>query len=250
MKQIIVCVAIVATLTSCEVQNVNYKRVYQVKSETGKVSTSGYIFTSQDVELSYNFWNEGGLAGFRFSNNSNKPIYIDFQRSHFIHNGYSFDYYIDEQHTASASYSESASLWWYNRYAGSATTSTSNTKSVRPSRVVEVPPHSYIYIQKFSALINDFVDCDLRNPHSGKPIKREYTKENTPIVFRNYITYSFDPLLSEPKVIDNEMWVSQLASMTTYDFKGKSSSVKRSDCSGFTEYKYPYPFASPDRFYK
>lgn len=161
----------------------------------------GLLYEDDSCTIFYNFWENGGNIGFKFYNKTDKIIDIDLNRSFFVKNGVAYDYY-----------------QYYQDKAAITTTSTCN------SPILSIPPKSYRFVQSFSIISSEIIDCDLKY-YPEKSAKINYTKENTPIIFANYISFKIgeDSFL---RSIKNEFYVSEV---TNYAMQEVVDYTKRED---------------------
>lgn len=77
------------TLTSCKLAY----QVFTVQPTEKTVVDSAFVFSNGDLEIGYSFWANGGVMDYYILNKTDKPIYINWDRSHFVLNTFSRDYY-------------------------------------------------------------------------------------------------------------------------------------------------------------
>lgn len=79
-------------ITSCA--PMQYMQIATLKSEQVELQTDG-SFKSRNSEftIEYDFWSNYGNVGFLITNNSDKDLYLNLEKSYFINNGYAYDYY-------------------------------------------------------------------------------------------------------------------------------------------------------------
>ena len=160
-------------------------------------------FDSKNLNLTYDFWADGGNMNVSIYNKTDRPIYINLDKSHLIVNGQSYDDYTKEEtiktnkNGASVYYSDSVS-----KETQSEITVKSKVKSI-----VEIPPQSFINIGNLSIFPLRYVDCDLEKYPFSKISSKTFDISNTPLKFRNYITIDFTETFEKPLVIDNSFWV-------------------------------------------
>lgn len=183
-------------------------QIYEVESTNLQSSNKEIIFSNNDCEISYNLWCETGNLDFLFKNKTEHDIYIDMTRSFFIRNGIAYDYYSDIEYTRTTT------------TVTSATTSSAliiNNKNYHKPvlpKYICIPAKSAKEIKSFN--ISDYIYYECRNNQFNYPsIKSEtitYAKEESPLTFRNRITYFSD--ISTNKHIDNEFWIKSLTNYT------------------------------------
>ena len=231
-------------LNSCN----TYYQVHETKSDTVILQDNKYSYNGEDFLITYFFWDEKGIMNYNIYNKSDKPIFIDFNRSHFINNGQSFDYYKGESSTLATAYTKGTT---YKGYYTSNTYTTIAGQSITKfdKRVVEIQPNTYINIGDYN-IINGFYDnCDIRKkiPRNSNPIVLNFDA-NSPYTFNNIVTYSFSEDFKNSKVINNKFWVNTIYIITQQDLFGKTSSID--DCGFYTgKYHYSFPYSKPNSYW-
>ena len=81
-----------------------YYQVYKV-TPASKIATTdnSLVFEDPNCNVYYNFWGEGGRAGFRILNKTDKNIYLNMKESFFVMNGIANDYFKNREFTSSNS---------------------------------------------------------------------------------------------------------------------------------------------------
>lgn len=83
--------AICSFITSC---SSSYMQIATLKSEQVKLQSDGSFKSEhQEFTVEYDFWSKYGNVGFLITNNSDKDLYLNLEKSYFINNGYAYDYY-------------------------------------------------------------------------------------------------------------------------------------------------------------
>jgi hypothetical protein len=219
-------------------------------------TNGGIIYEDDDCAIFYKFWNEGGNPGFEFYNKTDKIIYIDLSKTFFIKNGTAYDYFQQETITntksssastseyfklsATHSYSSSISQYYSGNFGyvppalnhtitstklfggisiASITKSktTNNTSSVATTNnpILSIPPKSSKIISNFSITSQEIIDCNLKY-YPEKYSKIEYTTENSPIIFANYITFKIGE--DAPyKNVKNDFFVNEISNYATHE---------------------------------
>ena len=222
-------------------------------------TNGGVLYEDEDCAIFYRFWDERGNPGFEFYNKTDKIIYIDLSKTFFIKNGTAYDYFQQQTITntqsssastseyfklsATHSYSPSISQYYsgnfgYTPTASSLTTnvttttinSTSQTStsafyssiSTTNNPILLIPPKSSKFICNFYITESEIVDCNLKY-YPEQSSKIEYTIENSPIIFGNYITFKVGEN-SQYRNIKNEFYVSEISN---YAKQEVSNYVKR-----------------------
>lgn len=247
-------------------------QVFQVNAPDIKLEKNSYVFKNQDLSISYNFWEIGGTVSFVISNNLDSAIYIDWDKSHLIYNGISYEYWNDSEET-SAVYSSASStststltntmanILGGGLYGSSNSRTSTSGKKVsllaasksRSKRIIHVPPKSSIIVSKFSIRSTPFYDCNfnLKNTGVRSPNTRTFGKSETPVTFRNYLTYSIKENFEKIKTVDNEFYISSISFMTEKLFLGSTTKAKDCDINGkkLSGSGYTMPYQKPTAFY-
>ncbi|MBK7958761.1 MAG: hypothetical protein IPK03_12045 [Bacteroidetes bacterium] len=100
MNKKIMILSILSALLICSCASMY--QVQETKSPDTKFENDAYVFENAEVKINYNFWALGGQVGFTITNKLDIPIYIDWNQSHLIFNGSSYEYWYDEEETKSA----------------------------------------------------------------------------------------------------------------------------------------------------
>ena len=217
------------------------------------------ISGNEDVQVSYNFWSFGGSIAFTIENKTNKPIFLDWDKCHFIIGGFSYEYWYDieenTQYAIAKSISQSgfsSSYSYYNSFWNTKTSSITTIQKSKPKRILQIPSKSSIYVKKFSILNKPYFTCDFNFKGSSQHLSsKEFTRTDSPINFRNYLTYSFDKDCDSSKVIDDGFYISKVSNMSKKLFNGESKTTKNCDIKGNSVDKqtFEFPQYGPNKFY-
>lgn len=232
-------------------------QVIEPFSETTKISDSFFIRHENGIDIIYSFWTKGGIMAFVIYNNSDKPIYVDWKKSSFIYQGSRFVYWEDKEMKTTKGLISNVSLSKVpikNLFSPFNTTSIGlgsfNEATVisKEERITFIPPKSKYIKSSYTLIDKPFSMKDARIievPRGNKSKKttqikvKEFDKMSSPLMFRNFITWSFDEKFSTENYIDDEFFVKKITSMYNYYFRGKS------DKNG----NFEMPFSSPQKFY-
>jgi len=200
---------ITATLFSCSPQT----QLLETKSNVPlDESKHQYVYDNDTVRIEYDFWANKGVLAYRIFNKLDVPVYIDWKKSSFIQNGRKMDYWSDQSvnNTTSYDYSFYRNLWL----------SQSSSITSKPERVMFLAPKSYIKAERFFlcsgpiSIANNVSSAVIGVP--GIPNKsinvrqREFDQSGSPLVFRNFLTYSLTEQLTTESYIDNSFYVSKV----------------------------------------
>lgn len=233
-----------------------FVNVYEVQPVSSGFTTDTYfVYENEVVIIKYSFWRERGVLSYTLYNKMDKPIYIDWKKSSLIRNGQKLDYWNDETFTKSKSNSAFNSGLYFGYYdLLTLSTTITESKSVKPERITFIAPRSAITRSKF--VLYDLPYVDMKKPTNSRSIKESkndkvydvkyvgYTKENTPLLFRNYITFSATENFEREASIDNEFYISAILKIKDADFMDRTVFNKQ------TKKYEPYiPFMRPEWFF-
>ena len=100
MKKIFILIAISLIILSCS-KNI---QVYDTATTNTKLENDYWVFENDSIKLTYDFWRERGIMSFSLYNKEDKPIYVDWKNSSFIHNSNKLNYWVDEEFSSLESY--------------------------------------------------------------------------------------------------------------------------------------------------
>ena len=257
-----------------------YYQVYSVKPYDDKVDPNTLFYEDENCVIHYDFWGEYGDAGFLVYNKSDKLISINLKESYFVLNGLAHDYYrnrtfiqsntqsytsvntqanqagigiqatsLEKKYSLAGSYMASASAGISSTYGQSyALRSETNVGiNMKELEIVTIPPKTAKVFREYSIVNGAYADCGLKSfPIYNEPIKHlYYTKDNSPIQFKNIITYMID---DKPVVVTNSFYIADIFNTHELDFVKTEYAT---DCSGkkstmvknyFYKYWLPYNF--------
>ncbi len=236
-------------------------QVIETQCESTNGDTNFHLFKENGIEIIYSFWVENGLMSFIIYNNSDKPIYVDWYKSAFIYNGARLTYWEDKETRVTKGQSANLSLndapvkTLYSPFK-SASLGVGVFEGVtvvsKEERITFIPPKSRFVKNTYRLAYKPFnmkgaiVEDVNRNdkPNKTTQVKTKiYRRDESPLLFRNYLTWSFTEDFKNEYHIDNEFWIKQIKSMSKKHFKGKVASVTDG------KYIYDMPYASPKNFY-
>ncbi len=147
-----------------------------------------YFFTNDDLEIHYDFWTEGGLVLYSVYNKTESTLYLSLNQSRFILNRESIPYYPDDNKK------------------------TQNVPSGSKHFIMDIPPGKGKTIEGFP------INYDWYKLGKNMDV-RTFEKSNSPVIFRNQLTYSFEKDMNNPQSINNEFWVTGIQEMKNKEFK-------------------------------
>ena len=248
-------------LSSC---NKLYYQVYDVNSENMVQKDNSLVYENNDIKLMYNLWGENGSVGFIIQNKTNNDLFIDLTQTFFILNGKANDYFKNREYTNTsimeASLSTSYLLdWntglWANRYYVPLPASTKAVKGIstgvttKEKAIICIPANSWKVIDEYKVVPSIRQSCDKKTDYpKHKAVVSTYNKDNSPLTFRNRISYAFDKECKNLKQIENEFYVSDI---TNYSKKEIIQTVKEKvNCYDIIKTKRKYfKIGGPNKFY-
>jgi hypothetical protein len=260
--RLLLLLSVTALLSSCYHLHL---QVFETKPTSEKIAQNGesYVFDNDSVRITYSFWGDMGVLSYTLENKLNRPIYIDWKSSSFINNGKKIDYWEDQviTNTVTTGRSDGVSYripFTYQQltaYSGQSE-SISNTVTQKPEKTSFIPPHSRIDKNLFLIYPYSYYNLTCQTaipeivPRSDKARKKTtvygvvYETQNTPITFRNYITYTFSEGSTPLYSIDNGFYVSSIKEMRKKHFLGKKK-------PGFVDGNRTFqePFKKESNFY-
>jgi len=224
---LLVCISV---LFSCS----QYRQLCTLSPGNGiSKNDSVYYFENDTLKIVYSFWKEKGILGYEVYNKLPIPIYIDWKKCSFVVNSVKMNYWADETISTSTSvrntYS-STSAGYFGLLGISGSVTVANGKSVKPERITFLAPHSGIVRADFrlwSGAVTRFSSAErsgtLHKPGYGQvSIKyKDYNMAESPLTFRNFLTYSTTESFSQEIYVDNEFYISRISQMKVSDFEGR-----------------------------
>ena len=216
-------------------------QVYKTDSVGISHADNIYTYENDTIRVDYWFWAESGRMNFHIYNKSAKPIYIDLKKSSFIANSYKYNYWSDKTESTTLSSSISKSFTYrdsiefpkvlgYSTIGGSIGGSV--TKTSKPERITFLPPKSYIERYGKDDLLSDYYhfidgdknytqktdDLNIYDNHKTTITSKVFTRESSPLDFRNFLQFSFKEDFSQEFFVDNEFFIKELIVMDSRHF--------------------------------
>jgi hypothetical protein len=173
MKNIHIAIISIILFSSC--QPMLYYQMYEVKptKKTAPINDE-LVYEDSNCKISYNFWSNGGNAGFRFYNKTNDDIYLLLDKSNFILNGVAYDYYKNREYTTSKGSAIASSKFSQSGASVSASGSVQNGTTTTRDDVYSAYPYqsSSSSSSSSSASVNaSRGSATIRSVSSGKSLK-------------------------------------------------------------------------------
>ena len=278
MKQKVLLACVALLIASCNVKT--YYQVVDVKSTNLQKESNNYVYNDEVCKIVYNFWKEGGDAGFSVENLSEEVLYLDLSNTFYIENGVAYDYYKarnygvgkSSQIATSKSVGKSTGIsalatvygiWRggsLNGYPGSISAQASSVTSSQVSSsifegsssnlayaekpIVAIPPHASKSFSEYKIMEDVIQDCSVNlMVGKNKPEGMTLTESESPISFRNYITYKKGEN-GDTKIITNDFYIAGFTNYPSSDIvKTNKYGCKQTITKSYCE-KY-----APDCFY-
>jgi len=253
MKNLILGVIFLFALGACQK---SYIQVYDIKSTNTDLVNELFVFESDTIRITYYFWQKQGIMSFAVYNKLDSPIYLDWKKSSYIDNSSKLDYWVDGEVSSSLSYYGS---YFYSGplvkagYQVSEGAAVSTATTVKLERITFIPPNSnsfrsqfYLFPVEYLELNEDSKSIEVLKRRSKKKMTKIYTqnfsKSDSPLVFRNYLAFSTSEDFKDEIFIDNEFYLSSIKEMDYEYFRYLEKDSK----GNWVEIK---PFKRPTSFY-
>lgn len=239
MKNLLLAFTAVLVLSACS----HHVQVLTVNADFAQQDTL-LRYSNDTFEIVYNTYGENGQLSFIVFNKSDVPLYIDWKRSAFIRGTQKQDYWSSDISVSTVTTADYNILWLsaysQRRYY---------TEGVltQQEQITFIPPRTAITMSKFrrSPAINpkDVQEKVVRKSYKKRGTTKvhevAFTKENSPVSFRNFLTLSLKHDFSEEFYVDHQFWVSQSIKMAKKQYEGMSVLVEDADAI-YVDYTYPY----------
>lgn len=234
--------ALLATMTFFYGCSTAYYQVVETKTTNTKVVNDKYVFENDSLKITYNFWKEKGLLEFTVYNKLKKPLYIDWKKSSYINNTVKINYWEDEEKTKTVSvHSSSTSIPRGSLYAFTNSSSISSSSTIKPEKLTFVPPSSNYTRKQFYLAPSTFIKipakdykeekvADLKDPTKQVTVYvKDFEKNDTPLIFRNFLTLSYSEKFDSEFYLDHEFYISRVRKMEKKQLGVNKYDRKRED---------------------
>ncbi len=225
MRKLLPLIVLFLSIISCK----TYVQLYKTSSSLNKDELGNYTFENDTLKITYSLWKEKGIMAFSIYNKLSKPIYVDWKKCSFIDNSVKLNYWSEEIINENR-------LYLYNGPLIKADLNTSSIESsvgisYQKERITFIPPNSVTYRSDFYLIPMSKVSwgqykykqtIEPRNDGSGKSTTlytTEFSRNNSPIVFRNFLTLSLSENFESEFYIDSEFFVSEMWEMERKHFE-------------------------------
>jgi hypothetical protein len=227
LKIVASCIVLVFVLCSGQIQ------IAKTSSSNVPIKGGFYTFEDGSVSVMYNLWAERGMFGMIVFNNTDSPIYLDWEKTYFFFNGSSYDFREDNGIGGWGKDTSCRANAFDFTWGKVLFPNTSFIFEMPESRYSTIPPQSAIAAAKYRLVNIDIgmagaqsrkYECEDEANKYGLSIK--FTPENSPFFFQNFVAYNINDTLSPPKILTNDFWVSELMLVRPLSVNTNSASLK------------------------
>jgi len=224
-----------------------YYQVFETRSEDS-LDAKTLVFENEDLRLQYDFWSKGGQLYYTVYNKGNNPIHLDLSKCTFIQNGLAREWYTDGETTHTLMRDESFINTGVLKKSGS-----SRSITTRSAKFVYIPPKSTVVLSQFTFMESGYSTCEFncKTKKKGLASSLNFSKETTPLSFRNYLVYSTSENASNTKRLDHSFYIETVRILTRKEYFGPSSPVLSCNEKGVetTTLIFERPYKRPGSFY-
>ncbi len=244
IKNQIAIVSLLIIVTSCA--PINYYQLLDVAESAATPPASSAL------EITNEFWSEGGTITSYLKNTTDKVLYIDLANSHLIVNGYAYTYYRGSLSASTINRSSAVANTnpLVNPYRTRlAQTSVETTQTVVEQRIIILPPKSIKTVTSSSLRSTPYRNCDLiLYPRKKDVASLSFSENNSPFTFRTMFSYGQqESNTGEFTFQENIYFISGVSNYSSTDF------VQRyfpENCGKKSINSVPYqPYYAPNKFY-
>lgn len=157
-----------------------------------EVEEDVYLYESEDIAITYDFWAEGGYLLFEVYNQQDSVLYLDLKQSNFTVNGEMFSYFEENQTTG---------------------------RKIEQQKILKIDAQGNQTIEGFPVTYE----------WHGIPKKREalfFDKGDSPLMVENKLVYAFNQSFKNKQTLKNEFWVKKIKQVKKRDFKDYQDTQK------------------------
>lgn len=240
--------------------------VFETKSvnqDVAKDDKEYFVFENDTIRMVYTFWSNQGSMAFSIYNKLKVPLYINWKRSSLVLNAQKTDYWTDEtvvslrkttkNNAATVAYGVNSPLYQLMSLTAMSTVSYVQQNVIKPEKVTFIAPQSYIFKAKDGLISSKLPTSSFSwqkesfNSKSGKKkVKGEsvkFAENNTPIVFRNFLSISTSEEFANEDYIDHTFYINKLIRVNAKDVSSTGYDKQQK------KYVTTYFFYRPTNFY-
>jgi hypothetical protein len=203
----------------------NYYQVYEAASDNVNREANFFEYEDDNCIVTYNLWEEGGNSGFTFYNKTDKIISLDKEKSFFILNGVAYDYFLKRTISRSkdinigSAYTNTYNAGKYGRTTGYSSKTYGEGTAYTEKSIILIPPYSTKSVAEYKINKDLYRDCDLYLfPKSNDKAVVQFSKQNSPFVFSNFISYTLD---KKENIIENNFYVKSISNVRSEEFESR-----------------------------
>lgn len=201
----------------------NLVQLFETAAVNCKGDSSSFVYENDTLRIDYVFWANNGIMAFRILNKSDKPLYINWFKSAYIGDGVRSQYWSDNAKLAvnyeAIAKANSVNFPPVKGYIGS----TIADKSAQ-EKISSIPPKSclqklsiYLIEEPFKKWGSDFTQSTVPRHDNAKVqtviYSKQFTSDNSPLNFRNFLALSFKDDFSNEFYLDNQFYVQSVTVM-------------------------------------
>lgn len=227
---------LLAFLASCG----SYVQVLETKSAKTKIEDNKYVYENDSIKITYDFWQEKGLLRFTVYNKLNRPVYLDWKKSSYINEGVKRNFWEDTESTKTTGKSKGkSSREWGSMSSFFNSTNVSSSETVKPEKNTFIPPKSNYTRSQFFLLPIPFLKIKNypttyemaklnREKETVKCQEKDFNINDTPLIFRNFLSLSYSENFEKEFYVDNEFYISKVTKIP----KAQLAGFKRNTTKG------------------
>jgi len=272
--KLFIAIAAITIMSACS----HTTRLVETKANNAsKMNDNSVTFENDSIRVTYDLWSESGIMFYSVYNKTNMPLYIDWKRSAYVEENRIFPYY-NNRSVAETQYIPTVN--------GNTVVMTPRATTVSEERITFIPPRTLVTnpitwkifsggMSTYSSKNKDRIrieTVDLKNDKNAtldeapktytkgnkgtsKVYSKTFTKDQSPLLFRNYISYSAYEDFRKESHLETEFYISKLSEMDTRQFNGKGTpgtTVVRKGTKVSTKKTifWQYPYRVGDAFYQ
>lgn len=249
MKSLAIFLLLGATLIGCA----RSVQVVTLRASNLTPTPDGLVLDTDTLTIRYSFASKRGQMRLSVYNKSNRPLYIDWKRSSFILGKKTFPYWQDVADVQLSTYTPYYRNGSTNFASLNATTQGTLSKELPVSFI---PPHTEIRKQTFVVFPKGTVATpgtptthqdQVRGSHNPNRLVAiqtyTYPQQQSPLQFRNYLTFATDKDFKNEFTVDSQFWASAI------HIEPESQAVDVIQKQPDGSYKNEKSFAQKDGFY-
>jgi len=205
-----------------------YVQIYETEGVNIKKTKDYYTYENDTLRIDYVFWADGGVMAFRVINKTEKPLYIDWFKSAYISNTGRSQYWNEriKQEISREGISRRNTIVFpaVQGYTGSLIAERVNTE-----KISFIPPKSFI--EKNACYLTEVYFTKWDTGYTQQTVPRRddpkiqtvisykaFTKETSPLNFKNFLTLSFNENFISEFYIQHEFYVKSVTAMERNHF--------------------------------